>query len=75
VKPASAQAGYVRLAKTGELQKREQRLWQLLRACRLCSRQCGVNRIAGEKGVCSSTAQLEVHSAGAHHGEERPLRG
>jgi putative pyruvate formate lyase activating enzyme len=73
--PALAEPGYVRLAKRGELQQREQRLWQLLRACRLCPRECGVDRVAGETGVCSSTAQLEVHSAGPHHGEERPLRG
>jgi putative pyruvate formate lyase activating enzyme len=41
----------------------------------LCPRQCGVNRLKDEKGVCSSTSRAKVYSAHAHFGEERPLVG
>lgn len=66
---------YVKLERQGELKARGERLWQILESCELCPRRCGVNRLAGETGVCSSTARLKVHSAAAHFGEEPPLVG
>jgi putative pyruvate formate lyase activating enzyme len=66
---------YLRLAREGELERREAALWEMYRECRLCPRGCGVNRIAGEVGVCSSTARVKVYGAVPHHGEERPLVG
>jgi len=38
--------------------------------CRLCPRDCGVNRLKGEKGVCGESAECRVASSFAHHGEE-----
>ena len=65
----------MKLEQSGELARREQALWRILKSCRCCPRRCAVNRIAGETGVCSSSAELKVHSATAHFGEERPLVG
>ncbi|MEK7405508.1 MAG: radical SAM protein [Acidobacteriota bacterium] len=66
---------YLELERTGELAKRARALWEIHRACRLCPRQCGVNRLKGDKGVCQSTSRVKVFSAHAHFGEERPLVG
>ncbi len=58
-----------------ELQERAAALRALASPCRLCPRQCGVNRLKGETGVCRSTSRAKVYSAHAHFGEERPLVG
>ena len=47
----------------------------MLAECRLCPRQCRVNRLAGESGECQITAQAMVSSYGPHFGEEAPLVG
>ncbi|NTV00950.1 MAG: hypothetical protein HGA55_07515, partial [Methanoregulaceae archaeon] len=67
--------GYVRLSHTGELKMRGERLWHIMEKCRLCPRECGVNRLNGERGVCQATHELEIASHHPHHGEERPLSG
>ena len=67
--------GYLKLERKGELVKREEALWEMLSSCEVCARGCGANRLAGETGVCSTTARIKVHSAGPHFGEERELVG
>ncbi len=66
---------YLELERTGELAKREEALKAIYQSCRLCPRQCGVNRAKWETGVCSSTSRAKVYSAHPHFGEERPLVG
>jgi len=67
---------YLKLHKSGELKKRAEKLWSIMESCELCPRQCGVNRLEGERGVCRSPgATLVVSSFNAHFGEERPLVG
>jgi putative pyruvate formate lyase activating enzyme len=68
-------AAYVALERTGKLARREQALWSMLEQCRLCPHECGVNRAAGESGVCRATDRLRVSSAMPHFGEEPPLVG
>jgi putative pyruvate formate lyase activating enzyme len=46
-----------------------------LRCCRGCPRDCGVDRLAGQTGVCKTGRHALVSSAFAHHGEENCLRG
>jgi len=41
----------------------------------LCPRNCGVNRLTGEVGLCGETAELRVGAALIHMGEEPPLVG
>lgn len=67
--------GYVTLHRSGELRKRGEVLWNRMKACDLCPRKCGVNRLEGETGVCNATSQLRVASFNTHFGEERPLVG
>ena len=66
---------YIRLHEKGELSERIQLLKELLRECRLCPRQCGVNRLDGEVGVCQAGSDLMVSSTFPHFGEEPPLVG
>lgn len=44
-------------------------------ACRLCPRVCGVNRLAGQRGICGETAVCRIASAEPHFGEEPPFTG
>jgi putative pyruvate formate lyase activating enzyme len=43
--------------------------------CRLCPRNCGVNRLEGQKGYCGETAICRVSYIGPHYGEEPPISG
>jgi len=47
----------------------------LLAPCRLCPRECGVDRLNGEMGNCGAGVDLEVSSYHQHFGEEPPLVG
>jgi len=67
--------GYIALHRNGELRKRSEALWEMLGDCRLCPRECKVNRLDGETGFCNATSKLKVASFHAHFGEERPLVG
>jgi len=68
-------ASYMALERSGELANRARQLLSIYDSCRLCARQCGVNRNKWEKGFCSSTSRVKVFSAHPHFGEERPLVG
>jgi len=66
---------YMGLHKSGELKKRGEELWTLMKGCRLCPRECGADRLKGEKGFCRSSSQLEISAYHPHFGEEKPLVG
>ncbi len=66
---------YQLLDRAGLLDARVSALEALYRNCRLCPRQCGVDRTRGELGICKLPARARVYSAHAHFGEERPLVG
>jgi putative pyruvate formate lyase activating enzyme len=66
---------YLDLHRSGELKRRGDELWSIMESCRLCPRQCGVNRLAGDEGFCRSSSQLEISSYQPHFGEEKPLVG
>jgi len=72
---APFEPAYLGLERKGKLEQLERELWEILKSCTCCPRRCAANRLAGETGVCSSTARLKVYSAGPHFGEERPLVG
>jgi len=69
------QPSYLALYASGELHKRVRQAQQILSACTLCPRMCGVNRIAGEKGYCGALAQVRVASWNVHRWEEPPISG
>jgi len=66
---------YRKLQESGELKKRGKQLWNIMRECRLCPRECLVNRIEGERGFCGADSELIISSVHPHFGEERPLVG
>lgn len=51
------------------------KLYQLMEKCSLCPRNCGVNRIKGEKGACRTAKDFKVASVNLHYGEEPPISG
>jgi putative pyruvate formate lyase activating enzyme len=47
----------------------------LYKDCRLCPRDCSVDRLQGERGYCRESAPMRIAWAGLHLGEEPPLIG
>ena len=72
--PAASPA-YLQLHRSGELARRGRALWERMASCDLCPRQCGTDRLAGQRGFCGASSRLEVASFHPHFGEERPLVG
>jgi putative pyruvate formate lyase activating enzyme len=68
-------ARYLDLSASGELARRAGRAYAAMRSCRLCPRECGVNRLRGEKGFCATGKVAGVASANLHDGEEPPISG
>ncbi|RLB25455.1 MAG: radical SAM protein [Deltaproteobacteria bacterium] len=66
---------YIDLYKKGDLAERVEVALSRLAECKLCPRQCGVNRLEGEKGFCKTGRKAIVASYNAHFGEESPLVG
>lgn len=46
-----------------------------LEACKLCPRECGVNRIEGQVGFCKAGAKVKIARAALHHWEEPCISG
>jgi len=67
--------GYLELYEGGELDLRIELAYKKLERCDLCPRQCGINRLKGERGFCRSGEELMVSSFGPHFGEESELVG
>ncbi|MEW6189413.1 MAG: radical SAM protein [Actinomycetota bacterium] len=66
---------YIKLHETNDLRKRIEKAYEILKRCKICPRQCEVNRLAGEKGVCRVGKLPMVSSYHPHFGEERTLVG
>lgn len=66
---------YLALYRSGELARRAERAWAGLQSCRLCPHECGVDRLAGEAGVCRASAELKIASWTLHPWEEPPISG
>jgi putative pyruvate formate lyase activating enzyme len=66
---------YLELHRKGELLKRARKALNHLESCRLCPRECGVNRLKNETGYCKTGRAARIASYNAHFGEESPLVG
>src|SRR5262245_43437604 len=66
---------YVRAFEQGLLQQRAAEAIESLRACRVCPRNCEIDRLNNKIGVCKSGRLARVASAFPHFGEEDCLRG
>jgi len=71
----SRQPSYIRLFEEGILEERIRAARELQTSCRVCPRQCGVNRNTGRTGVCRTGKRPIISSYNAHFGEEDPLVG
>jgi putative pyruvate formate lyase activating enzyme len=69
------QPAYLNALETGILQSRVDQSLEALAHCTLCPRRCGVDRTAGETGICKTGRRAVVASYNAHFGEEAPLVG
>ncbi|OGW13812.1 MAG: radical SAM protein [Nitrospirae bacterium GWA2_42_11] len=66
---------YISLYQSGELLLRTNRAMEMLRNCCICPRNCEVDRLEGELGVCNTGELARVSSYFPHFGEEPPLVG
>jgi putative pyruvate formate lyase activating enzyme len=66
---------YIFLFEAGELEKKVEKAIELLKNCKICPRECGVNRLKGERGFCRTGRKAIVASYNPHFGEEAPLVG
>lgn len=66
---------YLALYRSGALQERVAQAQAGLSQCRLCPRDCGVDRREGARGFCHTGRYALVSSAFPHMGEEDCLRG
>jgi len=51
------------------------KMFDAYRNCRLCPRDCGVDRISGARGYCGETSVCRIASSGPHFGEEPSFSG
>ncbi len=65
---------YVKAFEEGLLQKRADQAVESLGSCRVCPRDCQIDRFNNKIGVCKSGRQARVASAFPHFGEEDCLR-
>src|SRR6266540_6679900 len=64
------------LHRSGELEERAREGLELLGApCRVCPRECSVDRLNDERGLCKIGRRATVASHFPHFGEENCLRG
>ncbi len=69
------QPAYAKLENEGKLAQRVGDAYSVFEDCHLCPRECGVNRLKGEKGFCRASAEVVVFSSHPHFGEEISLVG
>lgn len=66
---------YMELFRTGELFRRSREAIRALADCKVCPRDCGVNRLNDEWALCKTGRHAWVSSHFPHFGEEDCLRG
>jgi putative pyruvate formate lyase activating enzyme len=66
---------YLKTFEAGQLQERARQAVEALLSCRVCPRDCQVDRFNNKVGVCQSGRYARVASAFPHFGEENCLRG
>jgi putative pyruvate formate lyase activating enzyme len=75
IKTPNFEPAYLCADHEGRLSERIERAFKILESCSLCPRNCRVNRLKGQKGICRAGSLPEVCSYSPHFGEESPLVG
>lgn len=70
-----AEPSYRKLHESGALEERIVSALEALKSCRVCPRDCRVDRTGGETGRCRTGRYASVASFSPHFGEESPLVG
>jgi putative pyruvate formate lyase activating enzyme len=68
-------ASYLASARSGELLKRVEALRERLSPCRVCPRECKIDRFSAKNGYCKCGEEMLIASVCDHHGEEPPISG
>jgi putative pyruvate formate lyase activating enzyme len=72
----TAELRYLDLHRSGELEHRARAALELLKGpCRVCPRECSIDRLEDERGLCKIGRRAIVASHFPHFGEENCLRG
>lgn len=66
---------YQTLEQKGILSQRIEQAYEIFRECELCPRQCGADRLDGDRGFCQAPSKPVIFSFHPHFGEEIPLVG
>ncbi len=66
--------GYLKLS-IGVLAEKVRTAEEMLKSCKLCPRECKIDKTARKRGFCRTGDKPFVSSWGPHFGEERPLVG
>ncbi len=66
---------YIEAHRNGKLAESIRKAYNMLGNCRLCPRECQVDRLKDEKGICRTGLSAIVSSYNPHFGEEAPLVG
>jgi putative pyruvate formate lyase activating enzyme len=66
---------YLKTCESGRLREKVEAAQQMLHGCKVCPRECGVNRWNNQSGVCRTGRRARVSSVCPHFGEEDCLRG
>ncbi len=76
VRPRSSfEPVYLETYASGRLEEKVEEALEELRCCRVCPRDCDVDRLNDERAVCKTGRHARVASAFPHFGEEDCLRG
>jgi len=66
---------YIKLFHSGELFRRSRQALRSLANCKVCPRDCAVDRLNDEQAICKTGRKAIVGSYAPHYGEEDCLRG
>ena len=69
------QPAYIETHRSGFLKGKIESAKTMLNSCTLCPRECKVDRISGDTGICNTRDKAMVSSCNPHFGEEAPLVG
>jgi len=66
---------YLDVFNSGKLEGLIEQAFIMLESCIICPRQCKVNRLKNELGICKTGLKAKLCSYMSHHGEEPPISG
>jgi len=72
---SAIEPAYIETYNKGLLQSKIKMAYCILNACKLCPKECGVDRNSGQTGICKTGKDAVISSYNAHFGEEAPLVG